>query len=426
MKYVPHMCGTLIIGAGLIGTSTAYALAQRGEPVTVLDREGAPGKGASEANGGMLTPSMADPWNAPGVWRDLLRWYGRADAPLLVRTKTLPSIAGWGLRFLSATNIKQYERATALNVRLGLYSLKVMEEWRRITELSYDGLKNGSAKIYRDVEGLRQGCEKAEKMKALGVAFEHFSPDALVERQPALAPIREFMAGAVYFPDDESGDAFKFTNELLRVSQGLGVKVKWNAPVKRLVIRKGRIAGVVLQNGDILSADRVVIAAGAHSPSIAAQAEVNLAIKPVKGYSVTYSGKRLPPEAMLRFPIIDDALHAAVTPLGDRIRVAGTAEFTGFDRTLDKARIENLRGILRAILPEQADALEVDEQLRWANFRPMHAYGAPWIGAAPVKGVYINAGHGHLGWTLAAGSGEALAQHMLDANPAFNLSDYKV
>ncbi|MEZ5897765.1 MAG: FAD-dependent oxidoreductase [Parvularculaceae bacterium] len=419
------MTETIVIGAGLIGASSAYALARRGEAVTVLDQESGPGKGASEANGGMLTPSMADPWNAPGVWRDLLRYCGRDDAPLLLRTKALPSLAVWGLAFLKAANVRQYDRATALNVRLGLFSLKVMAQWRRSMNFSYDGAQSGTAKIYRDGEGLRAGLQKAEKMKAFGVPFESLSPQAFIERQPALAPIRDRLAGAIYFPGDESGDAFKFVGGLLDAAGALGASFKWNARVKSLVVEEKKVCGVVLDSGEVLAAERVVIAAGASAPRLAAQAGARIAVKPVKGYSITLSAKDIAQEGRLRFPIVDDDLHAAATPLGDRLRVAGTAEFTGFDERLDEARIENLLDIVRALLPEQAQAYESGELHRWAGFRPMHACGAPWIGAAPVKGVYLNSGHGHLGWTLAAGSGEALAQEMMREKDAFDLSEYK-
>ncbi len=419
------MAETIVIGAGLIGAATAYALARRGEAVTVIDREEAPGKGASRANGGMLTPSMADPWNAPGVWRDLLRYYGRTDAPMLLRTKALPSLAVWGHRFLRSANARQYARATALNVRLGLFSLKVMEEWRRSAQFSYDGAQAGTAKIYRRREALRAGGAKAETMRALGVSYELLSPDALIERQPALAPIRSSLSGAYYFPEDESGDALKFAAGVLGAALELGARARWNVRVKRLIVHKRAVSGVLLDSGETISAERVVIAAGAHAPRLAAQAGVSLAVKPVKGYSVTFSTRRISPEERLRFPIVDDDLHAAATPLGDRLRVAGTAEFTGFDERLDECRVENLRQILRAILPDQAPALEAQEVSRWAGFRPMHAYGAPWIGAARVTGAYLNAGHGHLGWTLAAGSGEALAQEILAEKGAFDLSEYR-
>ncbi len=420
------MSETIVIGAGLIGASTAFALARRGEAVTVIDRAVAPGKGASEANGGMLTPSMADPWNAPGVWLDLLKFYGRPDAPMLLKTRAVPSLAMWGVKFLGAANVSQFERATALNVRLALYSLKVMSDWRQSVNLSYDGAQNGTAKIYRDHAALNAGLAKAEKMRSLGVDFELLSPQALSKRQPALEPIQTSLAGAVYFPNDESGDAYKFVQEVLSVTERLGVRTRWNAAATELIIRKQKVSGVRLASGEFLSADRVVIAAGAHAPSLTNQAGVSLAVKPVKGYSLTFSAKNLAAEERMQFPIVDDDLHAAVTPLGDRLRVAGTAEFCGFDERLDERRIENLRKILRAVLPEQARRLEADELVQWSGFRPMHAYGAPWIGPTPVQGVFVNAGHGHLGWTLAAGSGEALAQTILNEKSEFDLSDYKV
>lgn len=415
---------TIVIGAGLIGASTAFALAQRGQPVVIVDKQSGPGQGASYANGGMLTPSMSDPWNSPGVWRDLLRMYGRNDAPMLLRTKAIPGLSLWGMKFLGASTKNKFEQAVARNVRLGLFSLGVMAEWRRAVSLSYDGAQDGTVKIYRDAKALSDGLTRAEKMRALGINYDYMTADVLAERHSALAPIHNKLAGAIHYPDDESGDSFKFTRELVTKAQQLGVESKWGAQVQKILTRNDEVIGVALRSGETIAAEQVVIATGAHAPALATSIGISLAVKPVKGYSITFSGTSIDPECRLDIPIVDDGLHAAVTPLGNRIRVAGTAEFTGFDTHLDRGRLENLRNILRELLPDQAPVLLRSELECWANFRPMNAFGAPIIGPSPVTGAYINTGHGHLGWTLAAGSGEALTQVILKERPTFDLSAY--
>lgn len=415
---------TIIIGAGLIGASTALALIRRGESVTILDYKTGPGQGASFANGGMLTPSMADPWNSPGVWRDLLRYYGKSDAPMLLRTHALPSLAMWGAKFLGASTKRKYERATAMNVRLGLFSLSVMSRWRRDMNLSYDGAQHGTVKIYRDAKALSDGLMKSEKMRALGIKYELLPAKILAERHPALEPIHDTLEGGIYFPSDESGDSFKFTQELIARVVELGGDVRWGVNVKKILSKNDKVTGVALKNGDVICAERIVIAMGANSPALSSHVGISLQVKPVKGYSITFSGDMIQQKQRLNIPVVDDGLHAAVTPLGDNIRVAGTAEFTGFDTCLNESRLENLRKIICEILPDQAPTLLENELYCWANFRPVHAHGTPIIGPAPLRGAFINTGHGHLGWTQAAGSGEALAQLITRDTPTFDLSAY--
>lgn len=414
-----------VIGAGLAGASTAYALCRHGAEVVLIDRESGPGEGASRANGGMLTPSMSDPWNAPGVWRDLLRWIGREDAPMLLRLKALPELAGWGLEFLAASTPVRFERAVALNARLGLYSLDVMQRWRENAPLRYDRAACGTLKFYRDTGAFRAGIAKARALAALGIESRPLNAGETVALQPALAPISEALAGAVHFPQDEAGDARAFVLALADAAGTSGLTCRWSCEVAEVLITGRKIAGVRLADGETIEADAVVLATGARAAALARQSGVRLPIRPVKGYSITYPHQAGRAEEQLSIPVIDDALHAAVTPLGDRLRVAGTAEFSGFDGSLKPRRIANLEGLLRRILPAQAGELQALGGEAWAGFRPMHARGVPAVGPTPVTGLYVNAGHGHLGWTLAAGSAEALARLMLGLETEFDLSGYR-
>lgn len=417
-----RQAGIVVVGAGLAGAASAYALARRGAGVTLIDRAEGAGQGASFANAGMLTPSMSDPWNAPGVWRDLLRWLGREDAPMLLRLRALPGLSLWGLQFLANSSRSAFERAIALNVRLGLFSIETMDAWRKEAAFDYDGACAGTMKIYRSEAAWREGVAKAETMAQLGVAFRGLDRDAMLAFEPALAPIADELAGAVHFPNDQSGDANKFAVGLSEASAARGVVCRWGETVRRLRLDGGAVTGVVLASGETIPADAVVLATGAYAPALAAQAGVRLPIRPVKGYSITYPAEGL---TLPRLPIVDDVLHAALTPLGSRVRVAGTAEFTGFDDRLQPRRIDNLRGLLRQVLPAQAEELERRGGAAWTGFRPMHARGAPAIGRTARPGLYVNAGHGHLGWTLAAGSGEALARLMLGADDSFDLTPFE-
>lgn len=409
-----------VVGGGLVGVASAYALARRGVGVTIIEASAGPALGASFANAGMLTPSMSDPWNAPGIWRDLLRWLGREDAPMLVRLKAMPGLAPWGLRFLAASGESTFTRAIAHNVRLGLFSIEVMNAWRDEAAFDYDGARVGTMKIYRSDASFARGVAKAAAMAELGVPFRALNRQETVAFEAALLPIESEVAGAVHFPHDQSGDAQRFAEGLSRACAARGAVLRWGEPARALRLEAGAVNGVVLASGEVIEADAVVLAAGAKTPALASSVGIHLPISPVKGYSITYEAGGL---ALPGVPIVDDALHAAVTPFRERLRVAGTAEFAGFDPKLQPRRIENLRDLLRRILPAQAGELERRGAKAWAGFRPMHARGLPAIGAVR-RGLFINAGHGHLGWTQAAGSGEALARAILGEG-GFNLSPFQ-
>ncbi len=419
----PSQRHTLIVGAGLAGITTAYAMVRRGARVTIVDQEAGPGSGASFANGGMLTPSMADPWNAPGVWRDLLRWLGREDAPMLLRAHAIPGLALWGAQFLAASNRDHFERVTVLNARLGLFSIRVMEAWAKDITLDYDPSVRGTMKIYRDQRAWLEGVAKAGAMERIGVSYEPMDAAQTVAFEPALAPIAGELAGAVRFPGDRSGNAHKFVLGLAQICEQLGVAFKWRVAATRLNVHGNRVSGVTLSDGAIIEADMVVLATGAHAADLARDVGVSLPIRPVKGYSISFPTAGVPD--LPSIPIVDDALHAAITPLGTVVRVAGTAEFSGFDATIRPGRVENLRGLLRQLLPERAAMLEQAGGAPWAGLRPMHARGVPAIGRTRVTGLFVNAGHGHLGWTLAAGSAEALAQLALGETPNFDLAPFE-
>lgn len=395
----------IVIGAGVIGIATAYHLARAGVEVTVLERGRQVAGETSFANGAILTPSMADPWNAPGVWRKLLSYLGREDSPLLLRPKALPSLLFWGIDFLRHSAPAAFERNLRRNALLANYSLEVMAELRRDLKLAYDEGR-GTLKITRDPVMLEQVEGLTRIMGECGVAFERLDAPKLVALEPALKPLEGELAGGIHFPDDEFGDAHLFTRALAEGAAALGARILFDVEVREIIREGGRVTRVATSQGEFM-ADRFVVAAGSHSPALARRLGVRIPVKPVKGYSITVpcNGWNEGP----RLPVVDDNYHAVVTPLGERLRVAGTAEFTGFDRRLTESRIDNLVNFLLALYPAFSNHLDWSQISPWAGFRPMSVDGVPLVGATDVENLFINTGHGHLGWTMAAGSGRLVA-----------------
>lgn len=413
-----------VVGAGLIGAACGYHLARRGHDVTVVEREPGPGLGASFANGGMLTPSMSDPWNAPGVWRELLKSIGRADAPMLLRAGAIPSLATWGLRFLAHSSDRRYRANTLRNLRLAAYSVCGMSELRKLEPLEYRASTRGTLKLYRDPSSFAKGLQKIRALPQELVEARPLNAAGVVGLEPALAPIGDRIAGGLHFPRDESGDARIFTEQMCAAAVRRGAHLLLGASVIGLERRNGRVRGVRTRT-DTIAADAVVVTAGVEAVRLLRGTVPRLPIAPVKGYSLTCTPVDAAAHIELpQLPIVDDALHAAVTPLGPSIRIAGTAEFSGHDTRAAPARLENLRQLLRAILPGQSGALLAGEVEPWAGLRPMCADGVPCIGAVEPDGLYVNAGHGHLGWTMADGSARLLADLIEGREPEIDPSDY--
>lgn len=413
----------VVLGAGLIGVTSAYRLQRAGHTVTVIERESAVARGASFANGGMLTPSMADPWNAPGVWKELLRSLGRADAPMLIRPHALPSLLAWGLRFIAASSAQRFVANTWRNLRLAAYSVAGMEQLRREENLQYDAATLGTMKIYRDRRSFDAGLRKARACEHPGVEIRALTAAQTVALEPGLADIESDLAGALHFPQDEAGDARLFSEALCAAAQRRGVRFHFGMDASE-VVADSRVRGLRTSQGDI-DADAIVVATGAYAAGLLRNVGVNLPVRPVKGYSLTCVASADDASAPFRIPIVDDALHAAVTPLGASVRIAGTAEFTGFDTRISPSRIENLRRLLHTILPRHADRLLAGKVSPWAGLRPMSADGVPFIGrCGAAEGLYVNCGHGHLGWTMADGSARLLADLIDGRETAVAAGDY--
>lgn len=411
----------VIIGGGLIGVTTAYFLSLRGHEVAVVEREKGPGEGASLANGALLTPSMSDPWNSPGSWRVLLASLGRSDAPLQLRLRTLPSLLRWGVTFLRNSRTKEFERNTISNLRLAVLSMEIMQRLRRQTAIEFGHAARGTLRIFRNAEALESASASAGRLTCEGLSFRTLSTQATIDMEPALAPIASELAGALYCAVDESGDAYRFCVALAELARLQGVEFRFNTAVSSLEMRSGLLSAVA-SGRERFVADRYVVAAGCLSTPLLRPIGIRLPVQPAKGYSLTF---RQPPTSIpLRIPVIDDHLHAGVVPLENAIRVVGTAEFSGFDKTLDPARVGNLAAFVKRVLP--MGSLDATSASAWCGLRPMSADGVPIIGATPVPNLLLSTGHGHLGWTMAAGSGHLLAAMVSGESPPIDISPFSL
>lgn len=411
----------LVIGSGLLGVSSAWALARAGCEVTVLERADGPAAATSHANAGMITPSMADPWNAPGIHRDLLRWLGHEDAPFLLRPSALPGLLGWGLRFLAASRPAAFRRHLEANLRLARHSQQVMAALRGELDLPHDHRANGTIKVFADARHFEAAAERNRLLKSLGLDVRLLDAAGAVAVEPALADVRERIAGAVHCPQDESGDARAYTERLAEHAARAGVAFRFGMSVRGLERDGARIRAAWVGEKSF-EADAFVLAAGSWSEPLLRKLGVHVPVRPVKGYSITLDmgAWRGAPQ----MPVIDDAMHLAATPLGRRLRVAGTAELAGDDRSLNPARIENLFRAVLALFPSLAPHLDRAAAQPWAGLRPMSSDGVPRIGRLPYENLWLNTGQGHLGWTLAAGSAQLLADLMTERAPVLDPAAY--
>ncbi len=396
----------IVIGGGLAGLASAYALHEAGYGVRVLERREDVALETSFANGGILTPSMPDPWNAPGVHWQLLRWLGREDAPMLLRPAAIPGYLGWGLRFLAASAPRSYHASMQANYRLCAYSLERLRAWRTALGLEYAVGTLGTLEVYRNPASFEQAVAEVRSLAPLGLVGEPLDPAATARLEPLLDEIRGDLVGAIHFPRDESGDALLFCRALRARLEARGVRVLVSTQVRTVRVSAGRAVGVETAGG-FVPGSHVVVAGGPWSTALLAACGVRVHVRPVKGYSLSIP---IDPDAGPRHALSDDSLHAVMTPLGTTLRLAGTAEFSGWDLSLRPGRVEALWRLLAALSPTLSRTLGRSGAQPWCGLRPMSADGRPYIGPTPVAGLYVNTGHGHLGWTQAAGSASLLAQ----------------
>jgi D-amino-acid dehydrogenase len=412
----------VVVGAGLAGLSVAHELARRGRRVCVIDAAEDVAMGASFANGGLLTPSMSDPWNSPGVHRHLFASLFDPHSAMKLRPSAIPSLMFWGVRFLANSRPADHRRSTIAVYSLAAYSLAAMHELREGLGLAFDSASRGSLKLFRSQAAIEACLPVNRLLEEQGMKLELLDRRATFEAEPQLSPIGDEVAGAILYPGDACGDARLYCQALQAEIERQGGEIRLGTTVTRVMRSAGAVEGVATSRGRVF-APAVVVAAATASDRLTREHGVRLGIRPAKGYSLTVEGGDGPIPAM---PVVDDALHAAITPLGSRLRIAGTAEFAGEDKRIDRARIENLVGLLGAVYPEIRARIRMEEAVPWCGLRPMTADGLPYVGPAPLKGLWVNAGHGHLGFTLAAGSARMLADLMDGRQPEIDPAPFAV
>jgi D-amino-acid dehydrogenase len=413
----------VIIGAGLLGVATAYHLQQAGLEVTLVDRRPGPGEETSARNGSVLHPSLAEPWNSPGIWRTLVRSIGREDAALLLRLRALPGSLRWGIRFLHAASPARFAEGTRRNVRLAMANEQQLAEIRDRTGIDFHWYRRGILTVFREEPALESALRASRMLVELGVQVQALDVATTVATEPALADVHGALAGALFAPGCEGGDPMLFCQALAMWLAERGVRQRYGTSVSRIERSGGKVSKVVLESGEAWPVDHVVLAAGSYSVALARQVGLRLPIRPVKGYSLTLP--RSDGDGAPRMPVGDALLHVVVTPVGDdRIRVAGTAELAGYDTTASEARAANLVGLLERVFPRFAAATRgVDRQV-WTGLRPTSADGVPLIGATGTANLWLNTGHGHVGWTMAAASGRLISDIMLGRAPILPARDY--
>ena len=413
----------IIIGAGLLGSSSAYFLSKLGHEVVVLERQSGPGIETSFANAGMLTPSQAAPWNQPGLLRNLLRWVGREDSPILVRSGAVFSLLGWGSRFILNSSLARFRQNLQKNAGLARYSLGILQAFRERHAVHYDATTRGTLKFFVSRRDFDHEAGFNDLYREAGIDFRLLDSKTVLQVEPALADISPRIVAAIHYPHDESGDAHLFCNALAEQAVNAGARFRYGVNIRGFVRSGQRISAVVTEQGE-QQAEAYVLAAGSYSPLLSASVGLRLPIRPVKGYSLTFNldGWDKGPT----MPLVDESAHTAITPLGSRLRVAGTAEFNGYNTELAPGRIENMARILRATCPGFIPHMDLEAAIPWAGLRPYSCDGVPLLGPTPLANLYLNTGHGHLGWSMSMGSGKLVADFINGTGTDINLSPYQL
>jgi D-amino-acid dehydrogenase len=411
----------LVLGAGVVGIATAYFLNRAGHEVLVVDRAPGPGLETSFANGGQISASHAEPWASPGTLRRLPGWLGRADAPLLFRPRWDPALWEWGIHFLRNCLPGRTHTNSERILRMAVYSREVLRQLcAEETSLAFDRKRQGILQFFRSDKDFAAGIETARLMKEAGCDCQVLGIDECLQLEPALRGARSLLRGGVYTPDDESGDAYKFTAGLAELLAGRGVEFRYGTEVTGLRQDKDRIVGADTAAGPIL-ADRTVVALGSYSARLLAQVGVRVLIYPAKGYSATLCLTEANAAAAPNVSLIDEGMKIVYSRLGDRLRVAGTAEFVGHDTRMNARRADlTLRSAL-----EVFPALGPNpETTFWTGLRPSTPDGVPVVGETRLPGLLLNTGHGTLGWTMSCGSGQTIADIVSGKAPAIDLTGF--
>lgn len=393
----------VVLGAGIAGVTTAYALAQDGHEVTVIDRQPLAANETSFSNAGMIAPGHAYTWASPRAPKILLRSLWRDDTALRFKFSTDPRLYAWSWRFLRECNAPAAARNTGNKLRLCLYSQAQLQATVAATGIAYDRVTGGAVYLYRDRALFEAGVRNTKVLTDLGLKLEALDPQRAAAIEPALEAVKGQLAGAIYSPSDESGDCHAFANGLAAVAAGMGVTFRWNTAIVRIEASGDRIEKIVTDKGEE-RADAYVLALGSYAPIEARKLGVDLPIYPVKGYALTLrvDGRNGAP----RLSGVDEQNLMGWSRLGDRLRLTATAEFAGYDTSHKPGDFAHMLRVARGLFPGGAD---FDSPSYWAGLRPMTPKGTPILGQAKHRNLWFNTGLGHMGWTMSHGAARVTA-----------------
>ena len=408
----------VVLGAGAVGIATAWYLSKAGHEVTVVERQNEAALETSWGNGGVIHASEVEPWSQPGMPLKIVKWLGKENAPLLLRYGAIPHMWRWGIAFARNCTPERFAVNSRANLELALYSLRSLQEIGEETGISYDRATNGVLKIYRSKEALDGAQRSCDMLARHGLRYERIDVARCLQLEPALSATSNSLAGALFFERDEVGDCNKFTQGLAASCAARGVRFHYGTTVQSIEASQSRVSGVVTSAGRI-AADTVVAALGSFTAPLLGTLGIRVPIYPVKGISITFP--RGAWSTAPRVPVIDDSKLFGLVPIGDRMRISGSAEIAGYDTTPAMPRAEAIIANASFTFPDLPRYLDRSKARIWAGLRPVSPAGTPIMGPAGVKGLWVNAGHGHLGWTLACGSGRVVADMIAGRKPEIGL-----
>jgi D-amino-acid dehydrogenase len=407
----------LVLGAGVIGVTTAWYLAKAGHEVTVIDRQPGPGLETSFANAGEVSPGYASPWAAPGIPLKVVKWLFMHHSPLVLRPNFDPRMWRWMVQTLRNCSVERYAVNKARMVRIAEYSRDCLKELRAETGITYDDRALGTLQLFRTQQQIDGTAGDVKVLHEFGVPYELLDADGCIAAEPGLAGVRGLVAGGLRLPHDETGDCHLFTQRLEEMARKAGVIFRFGTVATAVETAGDRVAGIRVGR-ETLRSDAYVVALGSFTPLFTKALGIEPPIYPVKGYSITVpiiSATDAPVST-----IMDETYKVAITRLGDRIRVGGTAELSGYNSTLPLERRTPLERSLADLFPRAGD---VSRATFWCGMRPMTPDGTPVIGPTRLKNLYLNSGHGTLGWTMACGSGRILADLVGGTTPDIDVKD---
>lgn len=409
----------LILGAGVVGVTSAWYLARAGHEVTVIERQPNVALETSFGNAGQISPGYASPWAGPGVPAKAVKWLLQKHPPLSVKPDGSLFQLQWLTQMLANCNEKSYAVNKARMVRLAEYSRDCFITLRSESGIGYEGRQQGTMQVFRTQKQLDDTAKDIAVLKEMGVPFELLSRDQLSRAEPGLEGVKQKLTGGLRLPNDETGDCHVFTTKLADMAKELGVRFLFNRSIDGLLVEGGALKGV-RSEGETLTADACVVALGSYSTALL-RGLVDIPVYPVKGYSIT-----VPITDAAQSPvstILDETYKVAVTRFDDRIRVGGMANLVGYDLELHDSRRETLEYVVTDLFPKGGD---VTQATFWTGLRPMTPDGTPIVGPTPIKGLWLNTGHGTLGWTMSCGSGQLLADLMSNQTSAIAADDLGV